>query len=532
MKTPFPPASIASLWISIITFAIATSSTLLSADWPQWRGPTRNGIANGSNKLPENFTKENPPSKIWQSDEIPSDHYGGHGSVIVSQGKVLLSIVWHRDVPTDTRVIDSNVLGKLGYRGTKFSDELIAEMEEARLNINPRLRGGKLDEWAEKWVNEHLDEKQRLSLGGWVISRFKKGKTAISIADFKKLEPIRNKEFASQEEIETWVKSQGFDPDVENRIIDFISPTKKAANDVVICLDAKTGKTVWKFEVEGKPTGRGSSSTPAAAGNRVYAALSTGFYCVNLDDGTQIWKAPLTGRGGPASSPLALNGKIYLQQNFLTAFDAESGKVLWTNKEANGSNPSPASWQSGDSTVIICNTSRNIIGVNAQTGETLWKHPGGGVATPTVSGDYMVVPSQLDGRSLAAFKLSPTSATELWVKDFRTLRYHSSPIIHDGHAYYLGSKRHLCINLESGKIAWERDANNTISSPLLSDGKLVVYDNNGGMLTMVKADPEDYTALGKTKIGALRCASPAIVGTRLYFRAKDHVASYDLGVKE
>jgi len=528
MKASLFPPSAASLWISIATLAAITSSTLYSADWPQWRGPTRNGVANGSDKLPEQLTKENPPTKIWQSDEIPSDHYGGHGSVITSNGKVFLSVVWHRDEPTETRKIDGNVLGSLGYRGTKFTDELTAKMEEARLNINPRLRGGKLDEWAEKWVNENLDEKQRLSLGSWVIGRFKKGKTAISIADFKKLATVKSKEFASQEEVEKWVKSQGFEPDVEKRIIDSVPNTKKIANDVVISLDEKTGKTVWKFEVEGKPTGRGSSSTPAAANNRIYAALSTGLYCVNQKDGTLVWKAPLTGRGGPASSPLVVDGKVYLQQNFLTAFDSESGEILWTNKEANGSNPSPAYWQSGDSTVIICNASKEIVGVDAASGKTLWKHPGGGNASPTVSGDYLVVPSGLDGRSLAAFKLSPTAAKELWVKDFRTLRYHSSPIIHDGYAYYLGSKRHLCINLESGEIAWERDANNTISSPLLSDGKLVVYDKNGGMLTMIKADPEDYTALGTAKIGALRCASPAIVGTKLYFRAKDHVASFDL----
>lgn len=45
---------------------------------------------------------------------------------------------------------------------------------------------------------------------------------------------------------------------------------------------------------------------------------------------------------------------------------------------------------------------------------------------------------------------------------------------------------------------------------------------------MLKADPEDYTALGRTKVGALRCASPAIVGTRLFFRTKDAVECYDL----
>jgi len=527
----FPRLSITTHCFVIAFITIITPGSLLADDWPQWRGPTRNGIANGSDKLPETLSKENPPAKVWQSDEVPSDHYGGHGSVIISKGKVFLSVVWHRDVPTDTRIIDGNVMGKLGYRSTKFSDELIAKMEEDRVNLNPRLRGSALDEWAKNWTEKNLDEEQRIRLGSWVASRFKKGKTAFAMADFTKLEPVKSKMFENQAALEKWVKSQGFDEEVVTRILDAVPDTKKLANDVVLCLDEKTGKTLWKYETEGSPTGRGSSSTPAISGNKVYATLSTHLYCVNSDDGSLIWKTPLTGRKGPASSPLVVDGNVYLQENFLAAFDSENGKILWTNKEVSGANQSPASWKSNDSTVIICNAAKDVIGVDAETGKTLWKHPGGGDATPTVSGDYLVIASRLKGHSLSAYKLSPDAAKQLWTMDFRTLRYGSSPIIYEDHVYHLGSQRHLCINLESGKIAWERDASSYISSPVLSDGKLLVYENSGGMLTMIKADPEDYTALGQTKVGALRCASPAVVGTRLFLRTKDSVVSYDFGGK-
>ena len=47
----------------------------------------------------------------------------------------------------------------------------------------PRLRGSKLEEWANQWVDEHLDKKQKQNLGSWVVSRFKKGKAAIDIAN-------------------------------------------------------------------------------------------------------------------------------------------------------------------------------------------------------------------------------------------------------------------------------------------------------------------------------------------------------------
>jgi len=84
------------------------------------------------------------------------------------------------------------------------------------------------------------------------------------------------------------------------------------------------------------------------------------------------------------------------------------------------------------------------------------------------------------------------------------------------------------VNLGTGEIAWERQASSSISSPLLADGKLFVYENRGGFIAMISADPAEYQTLGRTKIGALYCASPAIVGKRLYFRTPTNVAAYDL----
>ncbi len=71
----------------------------------------------GTVDLPETLTDANAPVKLWETtEEIPSDHYGGHGSVAVAGGKVFLSLVWHRDEPTETRRIDGDVLSKLDYR--------------------------------------------------------------------------------------------------------------------------------------------------------------------------------------------------------------------------------------------------------------------------------------------------------------------------------------------------------------------------------------------------------------------------------
>ncbi len=263
-------------------------------------------------------------------------------------------------------------------------------------------------------------------------------------------------------------------------------------------------------------------------GGRVFAALSDHLYALDAETGEELWRSPLS-KKGPASSPLVVGDRVYLQQNQLTAFDAKSGESLWQNKDANGSNPSPAVWTDGDRTIILCNGSKAFIGVDAATGDTLWTTDGGGDSTPSVSGDVVVIASNHEGKNLVAYRLKPNGSgpEELWSRDFLARRYGSSPIIHDGRVYHLGSERHLCVDLANGETVWERPASSSISSPVLADGKVCVYENRGGFFAMLDAGAADYTPLGRTKVGALYCASPAIVGKRLYLRTPGSVVAFE-----
>ncbi|MCB1203316.1 MAG: PQQ-like beta-propeller repeat protein [Verrucomicrobiae bacterium] len=497
----------------------------VSADeWPQWRGPDRNGIAAGDIDLPETLTDENSPIKLWEtSEEIPSDHYGGHGSVSVAGGKVYLCLVWHRDEPTERRRIDGDVLSKLDYRGVgSLSKEVVEKMENDRKNLSRRLRGEALNKWAQEWVDANIDAKTKLSLGGWIIGRFKKGPNAIPLEVYDTLRTVSNRVFDNQAEVEAWVNSQEFDSGVRDQIIAAIPNTMKVADDVVICLDAASGSELWRHKVPGYPSGRASSSTPAVTNGKVYAALSEKLYCLNAETGSLIWEAPLTGKKGPASSPLVENGQVYLLQNALTAWDAETGNEVWRNVEVKGSNSSPIAWNH----LIVANSVGAVIAVDQSTGNTAWTVPGGGDATPVIADDVLVVTSNLDGKNIIAYDLSETGAHERWSHSFLAQRYAASPIVKDGRVFHLCSDRHLCLDLESGKVIWERQAQSSISSPLLADGKLLVYENRGGFVSFLRAESDNYEVLGKAKVGALYCASPALAGKTLYLRTSKSVAAY------
>ena len=79
MSNRFCPATLFALLASIPALTAATS------DWPQWRGPDRNGALAGGPTLTSTWSTDGPP-KLWESEPIPSDDDGGHGSVVVAGG--------------------------------------------------------------------------------------------------------------------------------------------------------------------------------------------------------------------------------------------------------------------------------------------------------------------------------------------------------------------------------------------------------------------------------------------------------------
>ena len=176
--------------------------------WPQWRGAERNGqgLATLQGKLD---WSENEPSLLWDSPELPSQDDGGFGSPVSDGRRVYLSIVWHRGVPTEERTVTSLVLRKLGARKVNLPERLVQLAETDRMNLSPRLRGSKLEEWIEQWLDRNLDQKQLMTQGSLLASRFKQGKLAIPLEAIDRLFAIKDQVFADQRALDEWIGKQG-----------------------------------------------------------------------------------------------------------------------------------------------------------------------------------------------------------------------------------------------------------------------------------------------------------------------------------
>ncbi|MEC8941214.1 MAG: PQQ-binding-like beta-propeller repeat protein, partial [Verrucomicrobiota bacterium] len=95
-------------------------------------------------------------------------------------------------------------------------------------------------------------------------------------------------------------------------------------NDIVRCLNAQTGKSIWRHQYPEKLVPNlyegGPNTTPAVDGNRVYTLSKSGvLFCLNLADGRPIWRKHLkTDFGGKAggwgftASPVVDGDLVYV----------------------------------------------------------------------------------------------------------------------------------------------------------------------------------------------------------------------------
>ena len=506
-------------------FFILTTFSLL-ADWPQWRGPGRNGVVSGSPALANQWPKEGP-KLLWRSVKIPSGNEGGYGSVVAMDGRVYASLVWQRMVPVESRTIDGDVLKRLGWREVNLPAKLLAKMEKDRLSLSSRLRGSKLNDWIKAWQAKNLTEKDWQRHQGWVGDRFKKGKAAIALSDLDRLAKLRNRQFSNDAAFRAWLEKEPYNDEVKKSIIGAVATQRKAGWDSLICMNSETGKQEWKFEESSTAAGSRPSGTPCFSNGRVYFAGDRHAYCLDAKTGEVVWKSELPGRPS-AGSFLVVGNRAYLPAGALMALDTATGDMVWEQKDVKCGNASPTAWHHQGQHYILCNTGSKLACVDARDGKVLWEAPGGGQSSPVVSGDVMALRSRDGKLGLVAYALSPKAPRQLWSHPIDMQRNEASPLIYEGHVYLLGSDQHLCVSLKTGKAAWMEKRRSTISSPFVADGKIYNLERNGSELVMIKASPKAHTELGLARVQSMWCPSPAFDRGHLYLRMKDHVACYDL----
>lgn len=330
-----------------------------------------------------------------------------------------------------------------------------------------------------------------------------------------------------------------------------------ADREVCVALDADSGKEIWavplavaKYDGGGdsgtsdNKGGDGPRSTPSLDGDRVYAFSSRlVLYCLEAATGKEIWKKDLVaehvGRNiswQNAASPLIDGDLIFVAGGgagqALLGINKQDGKVVWKGEDDLMTHSTPTAATILGVHQVIFFTQRGLVAVAAQTGKVLWRQPfrytTSTAMTPIASGN-IVYCSAGYGVGSGAYQISKSgdefSVKELWFQPANVFNNHwSTPVCRDGYLYGLFGFKEFgrcpmkCVELATGKVMWSQEGFGP-GGTILVDGQVLVL-GDAGQLVLVEATPKGYAEVARAKVLNGKCwSTPSLSNGRVYARS-------------
>jgi len=319
------------------------------------------------------------------------------------------------------------------------------------------------------------------------------------------------------------------------------------------------GKERWRlaYGVETKDgQAPGSRSTPTIDGNRAYIMSGLGvLYCIDLDARKKRWHVDMLRRFGAENIQWSIAESVLVDGNrvFCTpgspsasvaALDKMTGDTLWTAAGVGKQTSycSPDIIRHGRRRLLLTETAKHVIGVDADTGELLWKHPHETdydihAVTPVYANGLVYYTGGYgSGGGALALSADGSAVRPAWNDNNLDVQHHGV-ILLDGYIYGTGhqSGRGMrCLELATGRVAWR---SNEIRQGVViyADGMIYVYEGPGsGIMSLVTATPQGFQRTGEFKVDfgdGNHWAHPVIAGKRLYVRHGKVMAAYDIAAQ-
>ena len=215
---------------------------------------------------------------------------------------------------------------------------------------------------------------------------------------------------------------------------------RQGNQEIVESIDALTGAAGWRFAY---PTtyrddfgfDEGPRAAPVVSGGAVYTFGAEGqLHALDFAKGTRLWSEDTMkrfnvpkGYFGAAGSPLVERDRVIANvggdKAGVVAFDARTGKVVWTATEDDASYSSGVAATIGGRRSVIFLTREGLLGLDPAKGavqfQRRWRARQAAsvnAATPLVIGDLIFVSAEY-GPGAGVLRVNGTTLTELWASD-------------------------------------------------------------------------------------------------------------------
>lgn len=342
-------------------------------------------------------------------------------------------------------------------------------------------------------------------------------------------------------------------------------------HDNLFCLDAGTGKEVWRQSYPAPRYGRfaegdkgvysGPSSTPELdpqAGLLYTLSCDGELRCWAGADGKPVWRKNLydeyrvpqrseikdkprerrIGRSelrdyGYTTAPLAIGGHVLVEVGspdaLVVAFDGATGREVWRSEHRGAAGHTgglvPMETSEGPAVALLAHREVAVVRTGGGTeGRTAALFPwesgfANNVQNPAADGSSLFVTTYHSHRATSRLDLTDDGLTEVWKANYSSRV--GSPVV-DGPFVYVAGPELYCLERDTGELIWKGGAfAEGASCVVTDDGRLVLLGSQGDLVLAEGGIAGGrYTELAKLELdGAEWWPHVVLAGGRVY--AKD-----------
>jgi len=329
--------------------------------------------------------------------------------------------------------------------------------------------------------------------------------------------------------------------------------------EIVVALDAKTGRTKWEFAYDVRfrsDQGSGPHVMPQVAGGLVFSVGATGkLHALRTATGKVVWKRDLgeefgatTRLFGYSSHPLLYRDRLIVvgggKGKAVAALEQQSGRILWTGHTFRTAFSSPVLVKIGGHDQVIVLGAQQICAIDPSTGNMLWVHPLGTdpgaafAATPLWDPETRTLVFSHHGGS-TALRIGAAGSQVTVDRRWHTTKVRSvfSNLLLLGNVIYMSRGSYgpgflTSADIKTGELTWS--ARGFPNGNLLeADGKLIILDEDG-WLVLARQNPDGGIEIAsKARILSHNAWTiPSLAGTILYLRDRKIITALEIGANQ
>ncbi|UCG59684.1 MAG: PQQ-like beta-propeller repeat protein [Phycisphaerales bacterium] len=323
---------------------------------------------------------------------------------------------------------------------------------------------------------------------------------------------------------------------------------RQGDDEVTLCLNAANGEQVWMDKCAAPAVTRpadshpGPRSSPAVAEGKV-VTMSVGgvLSCLDAATGKLVWRKDPFPNAWPrfftAFSPIIVDGMAIAHlgkpgDGAVIAYDLATGNEKWRWADEGPDYGSPVLLTVAGTKQIVTPTEKSIVGISVADGKLLWQLPfvpqrrSYNAATPIVDGQTIYLSGGGAGTKAVEIEKQGDgfAAKELWSNPELGVQF-NTPVLKNGLLFGQSNRGNLfCIDAKTGKTAWtDATAHGRGFAAIVDAGSCLLALPSTSELIVYKPSGTEYAELAKIKVSdAPTYGHPVLAGNRIYIQ--DHEA--------